>query len=102
MASQPFSGYSLERYFWWKFVEDTSYVRMGGWWDRKGENEIDLVCEGLQSGDEPPVLDFYEIKRDAARIDMNVLRRKSEAFFCKNPELRGCRVGFHGLSLKDM
>ena len=28
-----------------KFLEEGRYTRIGGWWDRKGENEIDLVCE---------------------------------------------------------
>lgn len=97
-----FAGYSLERYFWWKFVEETSYVGMGAWWDRRGENEIDLVCEGLKTDATPAVLDFYEIKRDARKIDLELLRRKSEAFFAKNPKLRESRIGFHALSLADM
>jgi len=101
-AIDAFSGYSLERYFWWKFVEDTSYVRMGAWWDRKGENEIDLVCEGLKRDGEPPVLDFYEIKRDVGKIDLESLKRKSEAFLARNPEMRTCRIGFGGLSMLDM
>ena len=93
-----FSGYALERYFHWKFAEDTSYSRMDGWWDRKGENEIDLVCE-----DEPSRrLDFYEIKRDAARIDLRALELKAKAFLEKNPKLAKCTMSCQGLSLDDL
>jgi hypothetical protein len=93
-----FSGYALERYFFWKFCEDTSYTNIGGWWDRKGENEIDLVCEDSINGR----LDFYEVKRDASRIDLKRLKEKSVAFFQKNPSMKDRKASFDGLSLRDM
>ena len=93
-----FSGYSLERYFLWKFTEDTAYTQMGGWWDRKGENEIDLVCEDEINGR----LDFYEVKRDALRIDLSALKAKTAAFFEKNPTLRSLESKCGGLSLADI
>ena len=93
-----FSGYALERYFFWKFAEDTSYTRMGGWWDRKGENEIDLVCEDAIKGR----LDFYEVKRDARRIDLAALKAKTEAFYAKNPDMRNLASDCKGLSPVDM
>ena len=92
-----FSGLALERYFHWKFVCEKRYVRMGGWWDRKGENEIDLVCEKSDSG-----LDVYEIKRDKARISLSDLAVKTDAFLRKNPELKGREMKFLSLSLTDM
>lgn len=93
-----FSGYALERYFFWKFREDTSYTEIGGWWDRKGENEIDLVCEDSIN----ERLDFYEVKRDPRRIDLAALKAKTEAFYAKNPDLRGIAGECRGLSLADM
>ncbi len=93
-----FSGYALERYFFWKFTEDTTYTRMGGWWDRKGENEIDLVCEDSVNGR----LDFYEVKRDKRRIDLAALKAKTEVFYEKNPALRDLHGDCRGLSLADM
>jgi len=95
---EVFSGYALERYFRWKFLEEMKYTRMDAWWDRKGENEIDLVCDN-EVGNR---LDFYEVKRDPSRIDLDALRRKSEAFFAKNPQLRNRVVSYAGLSLRDM
>lgn len=91
-----FGGETLESYFRAKFREELAYAQMGGWWDRKGENEIDLVCsEGSR-------IDFFEVKRDARRISLPQLEHKTEAFFAKNPSLRGCEYRCRALSLKDM
>ena len=35
----------LERYFKRVLIESKKYTRIGSWWDRKGENEIDIVAE---------------------------------------------------------
>lgn len=45
---ETFSGFALEGYFREKFVEERRYTKIGSWWDRKGENEIDLICEDEQ------------------------------------------------------
>ena len=92
------NGLALERYFYWKFVGERSYTRMGGWWDRKGENEIDLVCDDEIAGK----LDLYEVKRDRRRIDLRGLERKAQSFLTKHPELASRRMSLGGLSLDDM
>ena len=94
---ETFSGYALERYFRWKFIEDTGYTAIGAWWDRRGENEIDLVCEDADGS-----LDFYEIKREADRISLSKLEAKTLRFFEKNPQLQNRRRKLAGLSMKDM
>ena len=93
-----FSGKALEGYFRRKFIEERKYSRIGGWWDRKGENEMDLVCENEFAN----VLDFFEVKRDPSRIDIAALQKKGEAFFAKNPQLAQRTVSFGGLSMLDM
>lgn len=93
-----FSGHALEQYFKWKFIEEKKYTRMDAWWDRKGENEIDLVCDDEMDN----ALDFYEIKRDAARIDLKGLEFKAQAFLTKNPQLKSRNISYRGLSMKDM
>ena len=95
---ETFSGIALEGYFRQKFVEERRYTKIGGWWDRRGENEIDLVCDDSVGGR----LDFYEVKRDASRIDLKRLQEKSVAFFRKNPDMKDRTVSFSGLSLRDM
>lgn len=93
-----FCGFALERYFFWKFVEEAGYTRMGGWWDRKGENEIDLVCEDELSNR----LDIYEVKRDPARYDAQALRKKVDRFLEKHPEKSSRQLSLRCLSLGDM
>ena len=93
-----FSGFALERYFRQKFIEERRYTKIGGWWDRKGENEIDLVCENELSSD----LDFYEVKLDASRISPAELERKRTVFFEKNPQMRNLAGTCRGLSLADL
>ena len=93
-----FSGYALERYFHWKIANESACTAMGSWWDRKGENEIDLVCEDEFAG----TIDFYEVKVDPARFDKAALLRKVEAFFEKHPEKRSMRYAAKCLSVKDM
>lgn len=93
-----FSGIALERYFAAKFVEERRYSRLGGWWNRKGEQEIDLVCENEFTNE----LAFYEVKRDKHRIDSVRLNEKAQAFLEKNPSLRGHVQKSCGLSIDDM
>ena len=93
-----FSGYALERFFYWKFAEETTYTKMGAWWNRKGEEEIDLVCEDELNG----TIDFYEIKHDIRRFDKNRLQQKIDAFYEKHPEKKSMHAVARGLSLVDM
>ena len=95
---EMFSGHALEQYFRWKFIEEKKYTRMDAWWDRRGENEIDLVCDDKVGNK----LDFYEVKRDPSRINDADLIRKSAAFFEKNPKMKGREMSFKGLSIEDM
>ena len=93
-----FLGVSLEHYFRTKLLEDDSYTMATNWWDRKGENEIDLVCENEFSGK----LDFFEVKLDARRYDESLLKSKVESFLRKHPNKRrrDSRTGL--LSVADM
>ncbi len=95
---ETFSGGALERWFRAKFAEGGGLTRLGGWWDRKGRNEIDLVA----ANETDRRVEFIEIKREAARISLPLLREKSAAFFDAVPQWRDFAVGFKGLSIVDM
>ena len=41
---ERFSGRTLEQYFQAKAFESGLYTQVGNWWDRKRENEIDLIA----------------------------------------------------------
>jgi AAA+ ATPase superfamily predicted ATPase len=95
---ETFSGLMLERYFRRVLIESHAYTRIGGWWDRKGENEIDIVAENELN----EVATFFEVKRKADNIDMKVLENKAAAFHRATGKFKGYKISYKGLSMDDM
>ena len=79
-------------------VESGRFTRIGGWWNRNGENEIDLVAENELDGRAA----LFEVKRDARRFDEAALRRKADAFLAATGAFRGYALEYRPLSLADM
>lgn len=93
-----YSGTILERYFREKFIESKKYSRIGGYWDRRGENEIDLIAiNELDS-----VAEIVEIKRKASNINQNKLIEKSVHLCNAISELKSYKINTFGLSMEDM
>lgn len=95
---ETFSGLMLERYFKRVLIERQVYTRIGGWWDRKGENEIDLVAENELDDSAT----FFEVKRKSENIDMEKLEAKAAAFMRATGEFKGYSLSYQGLSMGDM
>lgn len=95
---ETFSGLMLERYFRRVLIERKAYTRIGGWWDRKGENEIDIVAEDEMNNEAT----FFEVKRKAANIDIEVLKQKAAAFLRATGEFKGYGISYKALSMDDM
>lgn len=95
---ETFSGLMLERYFRRVLVETKSYTRIGGWWDRKGENEIDIIAENELDD----TAAFFEVKRNAANFSRPRLEEKAGAFLRATGEFKGYSLTYTGLSLADM
>lgn len=93
-----YSGHVLEHYFKHKLAEETDITRLGNWWDRKGENEIDIITENELDNR----LVFYEVKRQAENISIGELKAKAEVFFTKNKIASKYDVEYKGLTLEDM
>jgi len=93
-----FSGKALEGYFVRKLSESGRYTRIGNWWNRKGESEIDIVAVD----DISRRIDFFEVKRDASRFSKGDLRRKADEFLTVSAEFADYKKGFKGLSVEDM
>ena len=93
-----FSGFALERWFRERLLERGGLTRLGGWWDRKGENEIDIVA----ANETDRLVTFYEVKRDVGRFSEGALRDKTRAFFAATPEWKGFRSRLQRLSMDDM
>ena len=93
-----FSGLMLERYFHRVAVESGAFTRMGRWWDRKGENEIDLITENELTDHAT----FYEVKRQEDEISLGVLKQKAEVFLQATHQFKGYKISYKGLSMEDM
>lgn len=93
-----FSGRILERYFRTKLIEQKSITRIGGYWDRKGENEIDIIAVNELT----KVADIIEVKQNATNIDMGKLTEKSVYFRKATGELTDYKINLKGLSMSDM
>ncbi len=93
-----FSGLMLERYFHRVAMENGDFTRLGRWWDRKGENEIDMIAEDELSNRAT----FFEIKRQKDDISLGLLKQKAEVFLGATHEFKGYEIGYEGLSMEEM
>ena len=69
---EQFSGRTLEQFFQQAAMESGHYSRVGNWWDRKGENEIDMIA--LNEFDHTGIV--AEIKRNPRKLSLTGLERK--------------------------
>ncbi|MBR5190018.1 MAG: DUF4143 domain-containing protein, partial [Paludibacteraceae bacterium] len=90
-----FSGQMLERYFRQQAIESHRYTTIGNYWNRKGENEIDIILVN----EIDKILQIGEIKRQAKNIDMELLRSKADYFLSVHPELQSYQLELCALSL---
>jgi len=93
-----YSGHVLEQYFKEKMREMGKFTRIDSWWDRKGENEIDIIAVD----DIGKKIDFYEVKRQAAELNMKALKAKVDRFLTVNAQFTEYQSAIKGLSMKDM
>ena len=93
-----YTGRVLEKFFRAKMIESEEYTHIGTWWDRKGENEIDIIAaEELQKS-----VTFFEVKRQACNINLAILKDKAQHFLQTTGKFRGFRISYRGLSIDDM
>ncbi|MCM1153561.1 MAG: ATP-binding protein [Muribaculum sp.] len=93
-----FSGKMLERYFHAKAAESGKYTIIGQWWDRKGDNEIDMIA----ANEIDKIAEIYEIKRHRKNININDLEEKTKVMLSQVPVLKGGSVEIRGLDLENM
>ena len=93
---ETFSGRVLEQYMRQKYAETGMYNLVTNYWERGGQNEIDLIA----ANDADRRLVIGEIKRQAQRLDMNILKEKARSIVAK--QRRRYAIEFVGLSMEDM
>ena len=93
---EQFTGRTLERWFQTRAMESGKYTRVGNWWDRRGENELDLVAvnEFNHTGM------IAEVKRNERKISRTALENKVAALPQK--DFAKYQFQLQALSLKDI
>jgi len=92
---ETFSGIVLEKYFKSQLIDSKEFSDIQGYWDRKGENEIDIVAVN----DLEKRILFCEVKRNKQKINLPLLQQKAESILKKYPHYK---TEFKGLSMEDM
>lgn len=93
---EDFTGKTLEHYFRAKMMESGLFTQVGNWWDRKGENEIDVVA--LNEFDKTGVV--AEVKRQARKLSMGKLEKKIETLPAS--DFGAYKLEMKGYSIEDM
>ena len=95
---RTFSGKALEDYFQHSFAESGKFTKIGNWWDRKGQNEIDIVA----IDEVTKTISFCEVKRNGGRIDLGALAEKAEAFHRATGEYADYHADYLALPMSEM
>jgi len=90
-----YSGLLLEKYFCQKFAEEETVTEIGRYWDRKGDNEIDLIA----TNDFEKTATIAEVKRNFKKINLNTLAMKTASI---RAHLTSYQVELKALSLNQM
>jgi len=93
-----FSGKILERYFKEKFIENGNLTQIGGYWDRTGENEIDLIV----INELKKTAQIIEVKRNEKNIKNNLLKEKASNMINKTNCLKEYNIEYLGLSMNAL
>jgi len=94
-----YTGKVLEKYFKEKMKEAELYTRIDSWWDRKCENEIDIITADELENEAT----FYEVKRQAKDINIGILKDKAEHFFFEmTGKFKNYKIEYKGLSMANM
>jgi len=92
---ETYSGLILEKYFRQQLIETKQFSAIGSYWNRRGENEIDIIAVNEF---EKKII-FYEVKRNENRIKLNDLQLKSTDILKNYADFQ---VEYQKLSLKNM
>jgi len=92
---ETYSGLILEKYFRSILIETKQFSEIGSYWNKKGEDEIDIIALNEM---EKRIL-FYEVKRNKKRISISLLKQKAKEIAHKYSNYQ---IEYKGLSLEDM
>ncbi len=90
-----YEGRALEDFFRRRIAEESEYTEIGGYWNRDGTVEIDIVV----LDDISKRAELIEVERNPAKLDMGDLRAKGKVL---EPLLKRYDVTYRGLSMDDV
>ena len=91
-----YTGLVLEQYFRQRIAEEDRVTAVGNYWDRQGNNEIDIIA--LNDFDRTALV--AEVKRNPERYKKHLLQEKFDTIRREFSKYR--EVKLVGLSMKDM
>ena len=92
---EVYSGIVLEKYFKAKMIDSKEFSDIQGYWNSKGEDEIDIVAVN----DFEKRLLFCEVKRNPKKIRLALLEKKAKEVVKR---FSSYSIVYSGLSLDDM
>ena len=92
---ETFTGKTLEHYFTAKIQEQENITKIGGWWDKKSQNEIDIITVNELE----KACHIYEVKRQSKKISLEQVKSKANIFMKDMPDYSH---EVSGLSMTDM
>ena len=98
IAKRDFSTYSgkfLEKWFIHKLKLTHQYSKIGNYWERGNQDEIDIVAVN----EEEKTMLLAEVKINSKKISIKTLQEKSKKLIQKFPDYK---ITFQGLSLEDL
>jgi AAA+ ATPase superfamily predicted ATPase len=88
---EQYSGRLLEKYFHQQYAEEESVTSIGNYWDKNGENEIDMI-----------VLNDFDMTATIAEIKRNPKHTLTTKAVAVQKQLAPYKVSYKMLSLDDL
>ena len=93
---EQFTGRTLEQYFQQQAMESGQFTKVGNWWNRKGENEIDMIA--LNEFNHTGIA--AEIKRNPKKLNLTELEEKVKQL--PSSDFDSYNLKLATLSIEDM
>lgn len=91
-------GRTLERWFQAKLLEDGPWSPVASWWDRKSDNDIDIVAVNESKKE----LLLGEVKTNSKKYSRNLLSLRAAQFLKTHPKFSDWTLTLRGFFPEDM
>lgn len=91
-------GRTLERWFQAKLLEDGPWSPVASWWDRKSDNDIDIVAVNESKKE----LLLGEVKSNSKKYSRNLLSLRAVQFLKTHPKFSDWTLTLRGFFPEDM